>query len=291
MPRLCLHFQNKYKESGKKSQSVSVYSQLPQTNEMQFAKAVSEIQSEVREHRVFKICLKVKPQSQRLHSMPLFVIFLSLFCRANIKKQGRRKRPALCTRSCPRLWRLSTPKRWHSCRVRYSHHRQERKHKQMFLCSLNSACCLVSLQVKYKQDGKKEVSSSLYHQLPATTETQLAKELRDICSEVRNTETQSECESVPAVCQLFKVSVCVCVQVKYKEEGKKEISKNLYSLLPETAETQFAKQMSEIQSEVRTLNAPQVYSFIRSQRICVCKKSTVCSTNSIIGIIVKNKCF
>lgn len=110
--------------------------------------------------------------------------------------------------------------------------------------------------MKYKQDGKKEVSSSLYHQLPATTETQLAKELRDICSEVRDTETQSECESVPAVCQLFKVSVCVCVQVKYKEEGKKEISKNLYSLLPETAETQFAKQMSEIQSEVRTLNAP-----------------------------------
>lgn len=44
-------------------------------------------------------------------------------------------------------------------------------------------------------------------------------------------------------------------QVKYKEDGKKELSKNLYSALPETAETQFAKQMSEIQSEVRTMNA------------------------------------
>lgn len=43
--------------------------------------------------------------------------------------------------------------------------------------------------------------------------------------------------------------------MKYKEEGKKEIGKNLYSLLPETAETHFAKHMSEIQSEVRTLNA------------------------------------
>lgn len=41
--------QNKYKESGKKSQRVSVYSQLPETNDIQFAKAVSEIQSEVRQ--------------------------------------------------------------------------------------------------------------------------------------------------------------------------------------------------------------------------------------------------
>lgn len=193
MPRLCLHFQNKYKESGKKSQTVSVYSQLPQTNEIQFAKAVSELQSEVREHRVFNICLQV------VYIRRLYFFFSSLFVRANIKKQGRRKRPARCTRSCPRLWKLSTPKRRHSCRVRYSYHTQERKYKHMFLCSLNSGCCLVCLQVTYKQDGKKEASSSLYHQLPATTETQLAKELRDLCSEVRNTETQSECESVCCV--------------------------------------------------------------------------------------------
>lgn len=40
--------QNKYKESGKKGQTVSAYSQLPETNDIQFARAVSEIQSEVR---------------------------------------------------------------------------------------------------------------------------------------------------------------------------------------------------------------------------------------------------
>lgn len=39
-------------------------------------------------------------------------------------------------------------------------------------------------------------------------------------------------------------------QVKYKEEGKKQASTSLYSQLPETAEIQFAKQMSEMQSEV-----------------------------------------
>lgn len=45
---LC-RLQNKYKESGRKSQTVSVYSQLADTNDIQFAKTVSEIQSEVRQ--------------------------------------------------------------------------------------------------------------------------------------------------------------------------------------------------------------------------------------------------
>lgn len=40
------------------------------------------------------------------------------------------------------------------------------------------------------------------------------------------------------------------MQVKYKEGGKKEAGPALYHLLPETAETQRAKHMSEIQSEV-----------------------------------------
>lgn len=41
-----------------------------------------------------------------------------------------------------------------------------------------------------------------------------------------------------------------CVQVKYKEGLKKEAGPALYHLLPETADTQRAKHMSEIQSEV-----------------------------------------
>lgn len=39
--------QNKYKEEGKKEMSSSLYSQLPQTTEMQLAKTVHEFQSEV----------------------------------------------------------------------------------------------------------------------------------------------------------------------------------------------------------------------------------------------------
>ena len=42
----------------------------------------------------------------------------------------------------------------------------------------------------------------------------------------------------------------VCVfQSKYKRD-KEELSSNLYSLLPETMETQFAKEMAQTHSEV-----------------------------------------
>lgn len=51
----------------------------------------------------------------------------------------------------------------------------------------------------------------------------------------------------------FCFSSVFCVaQVKYKEDCKKETGSSLYHLLPETAETHFAKEMSEIQSEVRS---------------------------------------
>lgn len=39
--------------------------------------------------------------------------------------------------------------------------------------------------------------------------------------------------------------------MKYKGNVKTEISTSLYSLLPETLETQFAKEHSDILSEVR----------------------------------------
>ena len=43
--------QNKYKEDGKKNLSQSIYSQLPETSDTQFAKTVSQTQSEVRQDR------------------------------------------------------------------------------------------------------------------------------------------------------------------------------------------------------------------------------------------------
>lgn len=40
------------------------------------------------------------------------------------------------------------------------------------------------LQVKYREAGRKEASSSLYHQLPETLETQRVKEVTELQSEV-----------------------------------------------------------------------------------------------------------
>ena len=47
-------------------------------------------------------------------------------------------------------------------------------------------------------------------------------------------------------------------QSKYKEEGKKEASMSLYSILPETPETQHAREASELQSEVVTLQYAEI---------------------------------
>lgn len=131
------------------------------------------------------------------------------FFRPNIKKRGRKRRPALCTQSCRRLWTLGTLKTCHGCRVRWVQmlrdaFRSDRDWKERwspfgwkgdlnFISSSDefSVCSAVFLQVKYKQDGLKEASGSLFHQLPETTETQLAKELRDIYSEVRKSLLKS----------------------------------------------------------------------------------------------------
>lgn len=42
-------------------------------------------------------------------------------------------------------------------------------------------------------------------------------------------------------------------QMKYKEAGKKGAMKSLYSTLPETLDTQHAKEASQLQSQVHTL--------------------------------------
>lgn len=52
---------------------------------------------------------------------------------------------------------------------------------------MNSPCDTPSSlqQVKYKEGLKQKIQSSLYHQLPETTETQLVKQLSELQSEVQ----------------------------------------------------------------------------------------------------------
>lgn len=58
-------------------------------------------------------------------------------------------------------------------------------------------------------------------------------------------------------------SVLLHYKVKYKEDMK-EMSFNLYSLLPDTLDTQHAKELTEMQSEV---SAGNIQSVVRSHRI------------------------
>lgn len=46
-------------------------------------------------------------------------------------------------------------------------------------------------------------------------------------------------------------------QSKYKQEGKKQLVNSLYSLLPETSETQHAKELAQLYSEVHNRPWPR----------------------------------
>ena len=48
-------------------------------------------------------------------------------------------------------------------------------------------------------------------------------------------------------------------QSKYKEGSRRRLSQSFYSQLPETAETQFAKAVAELQSEVRAFRKPKTH--------------------------------
>lgn len=125
------------------------------------------------------------------------------------------------------------------------------------------------LQVKYKEEGKKEMSFNLYSLLPQTIATEHAKEASNLQSEVPKqvpfthpsarfwhlwwVRTSSWfLESFPTLSV-----TSFLLQVKYKEGVKQKNQSSLFHQLPETTETQLAKQLSELQSEVTRLHLNQ----------------------------------
>jgi len=52
------------------------------------------------------------------------------------------------------------------------------------------------------------------------------------------------------MCVQVCLCVSMCVQLQYKQEGKKEAESNLYSLMPQTLQTERAKDAYELQSQV-----------------------------------------
>ena len=63
-------------------------------------------------------------------------------------------------------------------------------------------------QAKYKEAGKKQASSSLYHQLPETLETKHAKEAYELRSQVRSLKPSPRPTGLPCRIQMgWRVTV------------------------------------------------------------------------------------
>lgn len=115
-------------------------------------------------------------------------------------------------------------------------------------CVLNGPpdCCSLAapFQRKYKQDGLRSLSQSLYSQLAETAETQLAKSLSELQSEVRL--LLQCCEPAHGPHPPF------FPQSRYREAGRKEAEVSLFHQLPETLQTLHAREASRLQSQVHT---------------------------------------
>lgn len=122
-PSVCM--QSKYKEDGLKSLPQNLYSHLPETNETQFVKSVSELLSEVRKSLLvsstFLWCCGWNPRRFICFELSFEICcYISDIFRLNTRRRVKRRRAAACTTSCLKLWRLYTLKRPRSCRARYA---------------------------------------------------------------------------------------------------------------------------------------------------------------------------
>lgn len=98
-------------------------------------------------------------------------------------------------------------------------------------------------QNKYREEGRKTLRTSVYSQLAETTDTQFVKTMTDLQSDVSDTNiTNTHRSSLTVMCCVF--------QVNYKAAGKKQMTGALYSVLPETLETQHAREITQLLSEV-----------------------------------------
>lgn len=92
--------------------------------------------------------------------------------------------------------------------------------------------------------------------MPETLDTLVARQQTEAVSEVRpRTLLLLLLHLILLILSAHQqLSVYCCasslLQLKYKEDGKKEMNMNLYSLLPDTLDTQHAKEQSQSQSQV-----------------------------------------
>lgn len=104
----------------------------------------------------------------------------------------------------------------------------------------------------------KSLSQSFYSQLPQTAETQFARTASELQSEVSRADTRTAgrptADSVRE-CEKFNRPFSVVLQMKYRKAGRQQAGGSLYSVMAETLDTQHAKEVSQIQSQVAIAHA------------------------------------
>lgn len=145
--------------------------------------------------------------------------------------------------------------------------------------------------MKYRKAARQQAGGSLYSVMAETPDTQHAKEVSQIQSQVVITHAHMTPQEGALACMynsVFSVrchywdynliiiinyifiiiilsfificdsvtdcAPCCPLQVKYKEEGQKELWSTLFSSLPQTLQTELAKEVTELQSQVTKLS-------------------------------------
>lgn len=120
--------------------------------------------------------------------------------------------------------------------------------------------------MKYREAGKRAASSCLYAKLPETLATRHAKEASQLQSQVtcgaHDINVANSGVSEHPGFQLFPSAS----QVKYKQE----VAGSIYQQLPETAETQLAKELRGVYSQVRPSLPPTQPKVSTPRPVLVC---------------------
>lgn len=175
---------------------MSIYSQLPETNDIQLAKTVSEHQSEVAHVQYFFAYIIISIWSM------FYCIFTVNVAADQVQggwQAGSIQLPLLqAAGDSGHASRQGGVSAAESGDLMTSHKGRGNNPAVSLAVSFSTSQFQLfpsASQVKYKQ----EAGGSLYHQLPETAETQLAKELRGVYSQVRRSLLPMQPTPAPAL--------------------------------------------------------------------------------------------
>lgn len=172
--------------------------------------------------------------------------------RGNIRRRPRKRLPLVCTLFCQRRSRLNTPEPPLNSRARWVWVTLHYTDTLAFWISesfhvLSESIHILALWIVSYLDSVNHLISWLSESFHILTQW-IISYLDSV-----NHFISWLCESFHILTlNRFIFWLWLFPQNKYKRSGKQENSSSIYSQLPQTQETQFAKQMADLQSDVRT---------------------------------------